>query len=60
MGGMGMKTKKEIAEILKLSIPTIDRLMKQGMPYFKIGRSVRFKDEEVLEWIHKNRGGVEQ
>jgi len=55
-----MKTKKEIAEILKLSIPTIDRLMKQGMPYFKIGRSVRFKDEEVLEWIHKNRGGVEQ
>jgi len=54
-----MKTKKEIAETLKLSIPTIDRLMKKGMPYYKIGRSVRFKEEEVLEWTGKNRGGVQ-
>jgi len=59
MGGINMKTKKEIAETLKLSIPTIDRLMKKGMPYYKIGRSVRFKEEEVLEWTGKNRGGVQ-
>lgn len=46
-----MLTKKELAAKLKLSIPTIDRLMKKGMPFFKIGKSVRFEEEEVLKWL---------
>jgi excisionase family DNA binding protein len=46
-----MLTKKELAAKMKLSIPTIDRLMKKGMPFFKIGKSVRFEEEEVLKWL---------
>jgi len=49
-----MKTKKEICEILNLSIPTIDRLMTQGLPHLKIGKSVRFDEEKILKWINEN------
>jgi excisionase family DNA binding protein len=52
-----MLTKKELAAKLKLSIPTIDRLMKKGMPFFKIGKSVRFDEEIVNEWLKKYQKG---
>jgi excisionase family DNA binding protein len=50
-----MKTKKEISIILNISVPTIDRLMKKGLPFIKIGKSVRFEDEKVLEWIKEKQ-----
>lgn len=49
-----MLSKKELAKELSISIPTIDRYMKQGMPYHKVGkRLVRFYLKEVMEWIEK-------
>lgn len=50
-----MLTKKELAAHFKISIPTIDRLMTQGLPYTKIGRSVRFNLEEVTQWLEKEK-----
>lgn len=50
-----MLNKKQLAEKLNISIPMIDKLMKNGMPKIKIGKSVRFEYEEVLKWI-KERG----
>lgn len=48
-----MLTKKDLSEKFKISLPTIDRLMVQGMPYIKIGKSVRFELDEVMKWIKK-------
>ncbi len=46
-----MLTKKELAEELKISIPTIDRQLKLGMPHVKIGKAIRFELEEVIKWL---------
>jgi len=46
--------KNEIADYLKMSIPSIDRYMKtEGLPYKKIGKSVRYVREEIDAWIEK-------
>lgn len=47
-----MFTKQELAEYLKVTIPTIDRYMKKGMPYIKLPTgTVRFDISEVEKWI---------
>ena len=49
-----MLTKKQLAKELSISVPTIDKYMKQGMPYHKLGvKLVRFYLEEVKEWLMK-------
>ena len=53
-GGENMKTKKEIAEYFSVSVTTIDNRMKKGLPYIKIGKSVRFDIEEVINWFKEN------
>ena len=56
-GGEQMLTKKELSEILKVTIPTIDRYMKAGMPYLKLSNgSVRFEIEEVKKWAYAKKG----
>jgi predicted site-specific integrase-resolvase len=47
-----MLTKKELATEIKVSLITIERYMKKGMPYFKTptGR-VRFILEDVTKWL---------
>ena len=41
-------TYKELAEYLNLSKPTIDELLiKNGMPYFRVGSTYRFKKCDV-------------
>jgi 5-methylcytosine-specific restriction protein A len=47
-------SEKELAEILQLSRSTINRLRKQGMPFIKIGKSVRYDLEAVKKWIQNN------
>lgn len=51
-----MLNKKQIAEVLGVSVSMVNKLMAQGMPKIKIGRAVRFEKEVVLEWV-KNRKG---
>ena len=46
-----MVTKKELAEILKVHINTIDRYMKLGMPVIKKSGAVRFELDEVMKWL---------
>ena len=47
-----MITKKELAKELKVSVITVDRHMKIGMPYIKTptGR-VLFEIDEVIKWL---------
>ena len=51
-----MLNKKEIAAHYKVSVPTIDRLMTQGLPFTKIGKSVRFDLETVEKWLEDKKG----
>ena len=52
-----MLKKKELADKLRISVPMVDKLMREGMPRIKIGKSVRFDYEEVVAWLkEKNKG----
>ena len=44
-------TKSEIAKLLKVSEPTIDRWRKEGMPSIKTKRKVLFKQTDVDQWL---------
>ncbi len=46
-----MLDKKDLAKELKVSIPTIDRLIAKGMPKIKVGKAVRFEYPEVVAWL---------
>lgn len=50
-----MLKKKELADKLKISVPMVDKLMREGLPRIKIGKSVRFEYEEVVAWL-KEKG----
>jgi len=47
-------TTREICKILKLSLPTLWRMMKRGeLRGYKLGRQWRFSDEQVSEFLNK-------
>jgi len=46
--------KKELAERLSISIITLDRQRKKGLPFHKLGGRIVFVYDEVAEWIVKN------
>lgn len=44
-------TRKQVAELLNVSVRTVDNMRSDGLPVAKIrGRSVRFDRKDVLEW----------
>ena len=47
-------SKYDLCETLKLSVGTIDNKMKDGsLDYYKIGRSVRFDDNQIETFLRK-------
>ena len=54
--GSRLLGKREMAPQLRISRRTLDLWMAKGwVPYFKIGRSVRFKLEDVIEKLNQHR-----
>lgn len=48
-------SKYDLRDMLKLSVATIDNKMKDGsIQYYKIGKSVRFDDEQINEFLRTN------
>ena len=48
-------SKYDLSDMLKLSVATIDNKMKDGsIDYYKIGKSVRFDDEQINEFLRTN------
>lgn len=45
----------ELQSIYSISRATIDRWRKEGLPFIKVGRGVRFDEEQVREWIKNNK-----
>ena len=48
---------KKLAKIIDKSLQTIrnDRCQKKGIPYFKLGRSVKYSLDDVKNYIAKSR-----
>lgn len=47
-------TVEDVSEMLQVSRITIYNLKKKGMPFIKIGKNIRFDQQEVLDWIREN------
>ena len=50
-------TEKEVAIITRLSLATLrnDRFLRRGIPYMKIGRSVRYSLEDVIQYMESHK-----
>ena len=48
---------KEVAELTSLALSTIrhHRLDRRGIPYIKVGRSVRYSLDDVLNFMERNK-----
>ena len=48
--------KKQLCQALGNSSPGyVEKLMRQGMPHYKVGRKVLFRPEEINAWLEQHR-----
>lgn len=50
-----MLDRKGVADLLKVHVNTIDKLVKEGMPSYKIGKNRRFDADEVIKWVKEGK-----
>lgn len=48
-------SEKELCEWLKISRSKAVSLRKEGLPFMKLGKSVRFDKEEVEKWLKERQ-----
>lgn len=44
-------TIEDVADMLQVTRTTIYNLKKKGLPYIKLGKNIRFNQEEVINWV---------
>ena len=49
-------TKPQVAHVLGLSVPQVDRLRREGLPWLRVGDAVRFELDAVMDWVRVSRG----
>ena len=48
--------KEKLAGKLDLSVSYINKMMRvEGLPYLKLGKSVRFRVSEILSWLQERK-----
>lgn len=47
-------TIEDVSEMLQVTRTTIYNLKKRGLPFIKLGKTIRFDQEEVVNWIKAN------
>lgn len=54
-----LMTETEVAQLLKRSVKTLrnDRSAGRGPKWSKLGKSVRYKFSDVMEWVNDKTGG---
>lgn len=58
MNKFGLHTKAETADILRISIATLDRRITDGsIEYFKVGWQVLFNDEQIQDYLSNCKNG---
>jgi excisionase family DNA binding protein len=46
--------KNEAASILRISVPTLERMVYRGeLPFVKVGRMLRFKKMDLINYINR-------
>lgn len=48
-------TTKDMQDIFKVDRSTIYKWRKAGLPYYKLGGYVRFKESEVMAWVEQSK-----
>jgi len=48
-------SKKEVTTYLDVSLGMVDKLMKEDLPYIKLGKSVRFKMTDIENYLNSNK-----
>ncbi|MBR0597225.1 helix-turn-helix domain-containing protein [Sinanaerobacter chloroacetimidivorans] len=44
----------DVAEMLQVTRTTIYNLKKKGLPFIKLGKNIRFNQDEVINWVLTN------
>ena len=47
-------TIEDVADMLQVTRTTIYNLKKKGLPFIKLGKNIRFSQEEVVDWVMNN------
>jgi len=47
-------TIEDVAKMLNVARSTVYKFKDMGMPFIKIGKTIRFKDEQVIEWVESH------
>lgn len=47
-------TIEDVADMLQVTRTTVYNLKKKGLPFIKIGKNIRFSQEEVINWVMNN------
>jgi excisionase family DNA binding protein len=50
-------TLQQVAEYLNVSLKTVRRLLLRGLPSVRIGRLIRFRQQDVARWIEARKEG---
>lgn len=48
-------TIEDVAEMLQVTRTTIYNLKKKGLPFIKLGKNIRFNQDEVIDWVMTNQ-----
>ena len=48
-------SKKEVTTYLDVSLGMVDKLMKEDLPYIKLGKSVRFRMTDIENYLNRNK-----
>src|ERR1022692_3899337 len=50
-----LKTKRKAARYLGVSLGSLERLMRSGLAYIRVGNLVRFRPEDLTDYIERRR-----
>ncbi len=53
-------TIEDVADMLQVTRTTVYNLKKKGLPYIKIGKNIRFSQEDVINWVMDNSCGIKE
>lgn len=48
-------SKRDVTTYLDVSLGMVDKLMKEDLPYIKLGRSVKFRKGDIDMYIQNNQ-----
>lgn len=50
-----LKSKREAARYLGVSLGSLERLMRCGLAYIRVGNRIRFRPEDLADFVERRR-----